>query len=158
MLFGVMAMTRIYPICISLILLACATCPVQAEQAKIFGEYTVHYNAFTTNILSPEIAKLYNISRSNNRALLNISILKKAMGTTTKPVRARVNATATNMNAQLHKLQVRELIEAGDPGAVYYLAETTVHNGDTLTYNISFSPEGDDQTYSFSFQQQFITE
>ena len=80
------------------------------------------------------------------------------MGTTTKPVRARIDATATNMNAQLHKLGVRELIESGEPGAIYYLAETTVNNGDTLTYNISFTPEGEEQTYSFSFQQQFFTE
>lgn len=153
-----MAMTRIYPICVSLVLLAFTALPLQAEQARTFGNYTVHYNAFTTNILSPEIAKQYNISRSNNRALLNISILKKEMGTTTKPVRATVNATATNMNAQLRKLVVRELIEPGEPGAIYYLAETTVNNGDTLTYNISFTPEGGAQTYSFSFQQQFITE
>ena len=153
-----MTMTRIYPICISLILFSFTAFSAQAEQAKTFGNYTVHYNAFTTNMLSPEIAKLYNIARSNNRALLNISILKKEMGTTTKPVRARIDATATNMNAQLHKLGVRELIESGEPGAIYYLAETTVNNGDTLTYNISFTPEGEEQTYSFSFQQQFFTE
>ena len=153
-----MTMKRIYPICISLILLAFTALPVQAEQARTFGNYTVHYNAFTTNMLSPEIAKLYNIARSNNRALLNISILKKEMGTTTKPVRARVNATATNMNAQLHKLAVRELIESGEPGAIYYLAETPVNNGDTLTYDVSFTPEGEEQAYSFSFQQQFYTD
>ena len=153
-----MTMTRIYSICISMILFSFTAFSVQAEQAKTFGNYTVHYNAFTTNMLSPEIAKLYNIARSNNRALLNISILKKEMGTTTKPVRARVEATATNMNAQLHKLGVRELIESGEPGAIYYLAETSVNNGDTLTYNISFTPEGEEQTYSFSFQQQFFTE
>ena len=153
-----MAMTRIYPIFIRLLLLILVAFPVHGEQAKTFGNYTVHYNAFTTDILSPEIAKQYKITRSNNRALLNISILKKEMGTTTKPVKAKVNATATNMNAQLHRLAVRELIESGDPGAVYYLAETTVNNGDTLTYNVSFIPEGEQETYSFSFQQQFVTE
>ena len=153
-----MIMTRIYTICFSLILLTLVALPVHAEQAKTFGNYTVHYNAFTTNILSPEIAKQYKITRSNNLALLNISILKKEMGTTTKPVKARVNATATNINAQLRQLAVRELIESGDPGAIYYLAETKVNNGDTLTYNVSFVPEGEDEAYSFSFQQQFITE
>lgn len=153
-----MAMTRLFPICIRLILLILVAFPTHAEQAKTFGNYTVHYNAFTTDILSPEIAKQYKITRSNNRALLNISILKKEMGTTTKPVKARVSATATNMNAQLQRLTVRELVESGDPGAIYYLAETTVHNGDTLTYDVSFVPEGEEAAYSFSFKQQFVTE
>ena len=151
-------MTRIYSICVSLLLLAGAAFAVQAEQARTFGDYTVHYNAFTTNMLSPEIAKLYNIARSNNRALLNISILKKAVGAMSKPVRARVNATATNMNAQLQKLAVRELVESGEPGAIYYLAETSVNNGDVLTYEVSFTPEGEEQTYSFSFKQEFYND
>jgi len=155
---GVMAMIRNYQICISLLLLSFIVLPVHAEQAKTFGNYTVHYNAFTTDILSPEIAKLYKITRSNNRALLNISIRKKEMGTTTKPVKARVNATAANMNAQLRQLAVRELIESGEPGAIYYLAETTVSNGETLTYNVSFVPDGEEKAYSFTFQQQFITD
>ena len=150
-------MMRIYPICISLILLTLAASPVQAEQARTFGDYTVHYNAFTTNSLSPQIAKLYKITRSNNRALLNIAILKKETGATARPVKARVSATATNMNSQLRRLSVRELIEPGDPGAIYYLAETKVNNGDTLTYNVKITPEGEQKAYSFRFQQLFIT-
>ena len=129
-----------------------------AEQVKTFGAYTVHYNAFTTDSLSPEIARLYNIKRSNNRALLNVSILQQVMGTSTKPVKAQVTVTSTNMNLQLNQLPVREFIEAGEPGAIYYLAETAVNNGDMLTYNVSFTPDGQMQTYNFNFQQQFITE
>ncbi|MBF8268416.1 MAG: uncharacterized protein HW386_125 [Gammaproteobacteria bacterium] len=150
-------MARYLPLCFSLIFLSVAL-PASAEQSKTFGAYTVHYNAFTTNSLSPEIAKLYNIKRSNNRALLNVSILKQDTGAATKPVKARVTATATNMNSQLNQLTVRELIEAGEPDAIYYLAETTVNNGDMLTYNVSLTPDGESESYSFNFQQQFITE
>ena len=152
-------MTRRVPVCISLLLISLLTLPAQAEQAKTFGDYVVHYNAFTTNILSPQIAKLYKITRSNNRALLNISILRKnGKSTMGEPVKARVTATATNMNSQLRRLEVRELVEAGNPGAIYYLAETPVNNGETLTYKVDFIPEGQQRAYSFSFQQQFITE
>jgi hypothetical protein len=132
--------------------------PVSAEQARKFGAYTVHYNAFTTSSLSPEMAKIYNIKRSNKRALLNLSIMKQDTGTAARAVKARVTATATNMNLQLTQLTVRELIEPGEPGAIYYLAETSVNNGDTLKYDVSFIPDGEEQSFTFDFQQQFITE
>lgn len=134
------------------------TLPVAAEQAKTFGDYTVHYNAFTTDALSPDMARLYKITRSNNRALLNVAILKQTQGKSTKPVKARVTASATNLTSQLNQLEVREIIEGGDPGAIYYLAETAVHNGDTLNYTVSFTPEGETRTYNFTYQQQFVTE
>lgn len=125
-----------------------------AEQFETFGDYTVHYSAFTTDFLSVDIAKSYGITRSKNRALLNISILKKVLGTTGTPVHARVNVTATNLHAQVRELNVRELAE---PGAVYYLAELPVSHGETLTFNVEVTP-GDDKTpYNFSFQQQFVT-
>lgn len=126
-----------------------------AEQAKVFGDYTVHYSAFSTDILTPEVAKAYRISRSKNRALLNISVLKKLMGTTGQPVRAQVKATATNLSAQLRELDVRELEEHG---AVYYIAQTTVANEETLRYDVSIQPEGESAAFSFSFEQQFFTE
>jgi hypothetical protein len=145
-------------LCLALLLFTAVVSPVSAEQSRTFGAYTVHYNAFTTNTLSPEMAKIYNIKRSKNRALLNVSILQEVMGTATKPVRAKVTVTATNMNAQLRQLVVRELIEAGEPGAIYYLAETTVDNGEVLTYTVNFTPAGEELTHAFSFEQEFITE
>ena len=147
---------RSYMLCAGLLLATLAD-NVLAEQSRTFGNYTVHYSAFTTDILSPAIAKSYGITRSNSRALLNISILKKVMETSGTPVKARVDATAHNMNAQLRQLNVKELIEAGEPGAIYYLAETSVENGETLTYTINFTPEGETQPYTFTFKQQFIT-
>ena len=50
---------------------------INAEQFKTFGDYTVHYSAFTTDTLSPSIAKSYKILRSKNRIMVNLSILKK---------------------------------------------------------------------------------
>lgn len=137
------------------ILLLCAMSGAGAEQSRSFDDYTVHYSAFTTDVLSPAIAKSYRITRSKNRALLNISILKKVMGTSGKPVQAKVEATTTNLSKQLRQLDVRELLE---PGAVYYLAESPVNNGETLEYTVSITPEDADTTYTFSFKQQFVTD
>jgi len=137
------------------VLTAAATINVSAEQSKSFGDYTVHFVAFTTDILTPDVAKSYRITRSKNRALLNISVLKKVMGTPGSPVRAKVEATATNLNLQLRELDVRELNEHA---AIYYVAETTVNHKETLTYKLSITPEGETEPYTFSFQQQFFTE
>jgi hypothetical protein len=129
-----------------------------AEQSSSFGDYTVHYNAFTTDILTPEVAKAYGIQRSKSHALLNISVLKKVMGTTGEPVRARVQATATNLSAQLRQLNVRELIdEQSDSKAIYYLAETPVTDGETLKFSITVTPAESSAATTVTFDQQFFT-
>jgi hypothetical protein len=125
-----------------------------AEQAKIFGDYAIHYSTFTTDMLTPEIARGYNISRSKNRALLNISVLKKVLETTTKPVRATVVASATNLSAQLKNLDIKEI---SDQGAIYYIAEIPVADRETLNFNISVTPEGETSAYTLTFQQEFFT-
>ena len=132
-----------------------ATFNVNAEQSKVFGDYTVHFSAFTTDLLSSEVAKLYRIPRSRNRALLNISVLKKVMNTLGSPVKASIHATSTNLSSQLRELKMRELNE---DGATYYIAETTVNNEETLKYTLTITPVGATETYTFSFHQQFFTE
>ena len=127
---------------------------VNAEQSKDFGDYTVHYSAFTTDILSPAVAKAYRITRSKNRAMINVSILKKVMGTTGTPSRATVVASATNLNNQLREVEFREVLEEG---AIYYLAEVPVTNGETLKFSLNITPEAETEAYKFSFQEQFVT-
>jgi hypothetical protein len=126
-----------------------------ADQSKDFGDYTIHYSAFTTDVLSPEVASIYNITRSKNRAMLTISVLKKVMETSVKPVKAAIEATATNLSAQLKTIDMREL---SDQGAIYYIAELPVAHRETLKFNISVTPNGEQHNYRFSFDQQFFTE
>jgi len=139
---------------IILVLFYLAVPAVSAEQSKDFGDYTVHYSAFTTDILSPAVAKAYRITRSKNRAMINVSILKKVMGTTGTPSKAAVIANATNLNNQLREVEFREVLEEG---AIYYLAELPVNNGETLKFSLNIIPEGESEAYKFSFQEQFVT-
>lgn len=125
-----------------------------AEQFRTFGEYTIHYSAFTTDTLSPEVAKQYQIPRSKNRAMVNISVLKKDGGLLGKPVRAKVQGAARNLSEQLRTLQIREVV-AED--AVYYIAETPIANQETLKYDFQITPEGEQTAYEITFQEQFYT-
>ena len=127
----------------------------QAEQSKEFGDFTVHYSAFTTDNLTPSVAKAYNIPRSKKRALLNISVLKKTADGSSKPSRANIKGTTTNLSQQLRELSPREISEKG---AIYYIAETPVANAETLKYSLEITPEGETTTHKLSFQEQFYTE
>ena len=140
------------------VLTACviATWPLSAvsEQKEEFGDYVVHYNAFTTDILQPKIARTYGIKRSKHRGLLNISVLKKVLGTTGKPVKAMISGQATNLTGQLRVLELREVPEGS---AIYYLTDFAIANGETLTFKLTISPEGGDITHNVIFRQQFFT-
>lgn len=136
-------------------LLTFVTGGAQAEQYQSFDDYTVHYSAFTTDVLNPAVAKQYRIQRSKSRAMLNVSVLKKVMGTTGKPVRASIIGSATNLSQQLRKLSIRELAE---DGAIYYIAVVNISNNETLKFTLEIRPEGEEKAFTLSFDQAFVTE
>ena len=129
--------------------------PASAEQSKTFGNYTIHYNAINTQMLDASVAKSYQIKRSRNRALLTISVLENVLGTTAKPVKAKVTAIAKNLSDQLRKITLREIEDAG---AIYYIGEVPIRNEETLKFEIRVRPTGVNETYTVTFQQQFFTE
>lgn len=137
----------------SILLLAVAS--AFAERSTTFGRYIIHYNALGTDIIAPAVAQAYGITRSKNRALVNISVLQEQMGTHNQPVVAEVSGTATNLNAQLQKLHFRQ---AGEGGAVYYIAELGVSHLETLRFRIEVTPEGQTESHVVEFEQQFFTD
>ncbi len=128
----------------------------EAQQSQDFGEYVVHYNALNTNLIPPQVAQGYGIQRSSSRALLNVTVLKKVMGSPGTPVAATVTATATNLTGQTREIEIRR---ANDPeGAIYYLGEFPVHNLETYRFNIKVTIEGQSDPLVVKFEQQFYTE
>lgn len=141
----------------TLILLAALTSlPAVAQQAMEFGDYTVHYNAMNSSMLTPEVAKAYAIRRSDSRALVNISVLKKTDTQMPKAVKAKVTATGRNLTGQTRTVEIRE-IDEGD-GAIYYIGELSVRNMETFDFTVLVTPEGNDRPYTVKFRQQFYTE
>jgi hypothetical protein len=141
----------------TLVLLAALTSlPVLAQQSQDFGDFTVHYNAMRSSMISPEIAKAYEIRRSDSRGLINISVLRNAADHTTTAVKATVTASGRNLTGQTRNIEMREINE-GD-GAVYYLGELSVRNMETFDFTVNVLPEGQDKPFSVKFRQQFYTE
>jgi len=127
---------------------------VNAENSKEFGDYIIHYNAFRSDILEPEIAKAYNLTRRNNRIIINIAVQKKVMNTTGKPVAARISGHASNLTGQLKSLEFREIRE---DTAIYYLAESKISDGEFLKFDLKITPEGEQQAARLKFDKRFFT-
>jgi hypothetical protein len=127
-----------------------------AQQAQEFGDFTIHYNALRSSMLTPEVAKAYDIRRSDSRALINISVLKNTENQTTNAVKASVTTSGRNLTGQTRKVEMREINE-GD-GAIYYIGELSVRNMETFDFTVLVTPEGQSKPFTLKFRQQFYTE
>jgi hypothetical protein len=125
-----------------------------AENSKEFGDYVIHYNAFRSDILSPDVAKQYGLTRANNRVLINIAILKKVLHTTGKPTAAKVTGHASNLTGQLKNIEFKEITSGT---AIYYLAETKISDGEFLKFDLKVIPEGETRAARLRFNKRFFT-
>ncbi len=104
------------------------------ERSQQFGEFTLHYNAVPTVDLEPEIARRYEIPRSQRRGLLTVSLVRDGA-----PVAATVNARSENLAGQIQTLRMREISEGE---AVYYIGTYRATEKEELAFTISAQPEG----------------
>ena len=127
----------------------------QAGDPQVFGDYTVHYNAFNTDTLQPEMAKAYNIVRSKNRGMMTISVVKKDAEGGSIPVHAKITASASNLTGQFRTFEVRE-VDEGD--SIYYLSEFHVAHEEMLDFTLQILPEGSTKVLIVNFRQKFFTQ
>jgi hypothetical protein len=127
---------------------------VQADNSQDFGEYVIHYNALATDMLTPEVAREYHITRSQNNGMVNITVLKKVLGSPGQPVHARVEVTATNLTGQAREIRMREVREGN---AIYYIGEFGVTNEETLKFAVHVRPQGNVNDLKVEFSQDFYT-
>ena len=127
---------------------------VYAESSKEFGDYVIHYNAFRSDTLSQDIAKQYNLTRRNNRVILNIAVLKKVLNTTGTPTAAKVTGHVGNLTGQMKNLEFREIKEGT---AIYYLAESQFTEGEFLKFELKVTPAGETQAARLKFDKKFST-
>ena len=125
--------------------------PAGATSADI-GAHVIHFSAQSTDELPPEIAKAYNILRSKNRAMLNVSVIHKADRV---PVTATVTVKTVNLTGQLKNVTMRQINEQE---AIYYIGETAVANRETLVFDITVIPDGEQQPSNVRFKRQFYTD
>jgi hypothetical protein len=136
-----------------LVLLLGLSAPAQAEQYRDFGDYRIHYSAFKSDMLEPEIAKAHGLTRSRYRAIVNITVQKKGANGAFKPAHARVEGSARDIYSKVRRLEMEEVKEGP---VVYYLAELPITDEQTLTFDIRVIPEGEKVARTLSFERQFF--
>ncbi|MGB5580386.1 MAG: DUF4426 domain-containing protein [Woeseia sp.] len=124
--------------------------PAEASSVSADG-FTVHFSALSTDQLPPEVARQYNIVRSKNRAMLNVSIVTQEGGVSTT---GAVSVKTVNLTGQLKNVNMRKIEEQE---AIYYIGEIPVANSETLVFDITVVPEGMQSPIEVRFKRQFFT-
>ena len=120
-----------------------------------FGQYVVHVNAMTASSLTPEVAQNYGITRSENRGLVTVVILKKSPDlAAAQPVLSVVEVSAANLTGQLKPVELREIID-GD--SIYYVGQVRVDNRETINFDIDIRPKDSSRNLPIRFSHQFYT-
>jgi len=127
-----------------------------AQQAQQFEDYTIHYNALNSSLIPPEVAKANGIRRSDSRALITVSVLKKIEDQPPMAVKATLTTSGRNLTGQTREVEMREVNEGTE--AIYYIGEMSVSNMETFDFTLMVTPEGQNKPFKVKFRQQFYTE
>lgn len=133
------------------LLLAAVSVVAVAEQKQQIGQWDVHYSAFNSTFLTPEIAAQYGITRSDKRGLVNISVLHSD---TQSAVRAKPEGYVSNPRGGVQNLEFQEITE-GD--AIYYLASFQFGDEEVMRFTLRF-PDSKNAGETLTFEQQFYHE
>src|SRR5690606_19999528 len=99
---GDLTMRRLFLLFFSL----CLALPALAERKYSFDDLDVHYSAFNSSFLQPEIAAAAGLTRAGNQGVLNIAVLKAG-----KPITATVSGQVRNLMGQITNLSFRQVRE-----------------------------------------------
>ena len=114
-----------------------------AEQSQKVGNLTVHYSVINSTFLLPEVAKQYDIVRSDTRAVLSISVLDEIES----PVAFPFKGTFKNLLGQVYPLNFKK-IEEGE--AIYYIANFRFVDTEQLKFNLEFDFAEGRETLTFT--------
>lgn len=117
---------------------------VTAEQKQQLGNWDVHYMLMPTTLLDADVAKNYQLSRSRNYQLLNISVLN------TKDQQAQqveLSGSAINLAGQRQQLTFKPVKEGV---ALYYLAGVEARSEQKITIELTIRQGNDTQILKFT--------
>lgn len=125
---------------------------VNAEQRIVQQGYEVHYNAFNSSFITPEVAQANGLLRSKVMALLNLSVLKVEEDGTKTPVTAVVKGQALNLLQQIKTIEFTK-IDEGD--AIYYIGNFRFSDEELLNFSLTVQPTPEIDPIEVRFSQTF---
>ena len=136
-------------------LAALVVLPLSAAAQQPFGDYVIHHGTMLTANLDPEVARQYNIQRSDHRGLVTVAVRKSTGGGGSEAVRADVRAVAVNLSAQRRELTMQE-VDEGE--AIYYLADFRIDPPETVRIELHVQPKGSQDVHVFEVSREFYAE
>lgn len=121
-------------------IMLCLSQVARADQFKDFGAYQMHYSIIPTSLLNAQVAKQYDLVRSQAVGIVTVSLLKKQENGTLHAVNGQVQGQVANDIQQRNTLGFRRITEGE---SVYFIAEFQFREGDLLTFNITANAPGD---------------
>ena len=123
----------------------CLSLPALAERKQSFGDLDVHYIAFNSSFLQPDIAAANGLIRSKTLGVVNISVLKDG-----KASNASVSGEVKDLVGRSQPLTFRQVKEGQ---AIYYLAQYNFTQREMLRFTINVRAN-DGVARSFDFNQE----
>lgn len=125
-----------------LLLLALAG-SADAEQKQTLGNWDVHYIAFPSTMLTPEIATQYKLQRSKYNSIVNISVLDS---TSQQAQKVALTGQAKDL---MGRQRVLEFSEVSEGDAVYYLAQFPFSHEQRYWFTITVRRGNEQQQLKF---------
>jgi hypothetical protein len=133
---------------LALLLLAfCLALPAMAEQKQTYGALDVHYSAFNSSFLQPEVAAAVGLVRSKSQGVVNVALLQAGKAST-----GQVSGEVKNLLGQISPLTFKQVKEGT---AIYYLAQFPFEQQEMLRFTLNVKG-ADGVPHSFDFSQEFF--
>ena len=133
---------------LALMLLAfCLALPAMAEQKQSYGELDVHYSAFNSSFLQPEVAASVGLVRSKSQGVVNVALLQAGKAST-----GQVSGEVKNLLGQISPLSFKQVKEGT---AIYYLAQFPFDQQEMLRFTLNVKG-ADGVPHSIDFSQEFF--
>ncbi|SFI03182.1 protein of unknown function [Pseudomonas guineae] len=123
----------------------CLSLPALAERKQSFGDLDVHYIAFNSSFLQPDIAAANGLVRSKTLGVVNISVLKDG-----KASSASVSGEVKDLVGRNQPLTFKQVTEGE---AIYYLAQFPFNQQELLRFTITVRA-ADGVAHSIEFNQE----
>ena len=127
----------------------------RADQFVAYGDYEIHYNAFNSSFLQPDIAQEYGLQRGKRRAMINVSVLKKASEGNAVPVSALIQGKASNLLEQTQDMTFKKIDEGN---AIYYIGQFGFSDDMLMRISLSVQPDPNKPAYDLQFEQKFYAD
>ena len=136
-------------------LLLALTAPGAAAEFVTIGDHQIHYNAVRADFIPASVARAHGLTRSGTRALVNITVLRRADDGTTTPMAASITLQVRNLLGQTQNVTMRAIRE---PRALYYIGEFRISGVDTYRFEAVVEPEGGRGPHTLRWSQELFAD